>query len=344
MLSERPWLARAVDRARALTARELGPHDGLLARRAETLHALRWLGPTARAHWPAWVELHRACAYRYHLRTILGLAQRPSAAPAGGDLVRTALLHRGFVETLRRVSAHGTAIDDRENRRAIDDVVRAVSRSVIGEALADEPEGARRGEALALEQALLAIVDEHTRTGSSFETDAIGVAFGVPARALPSARPERPPLVGGRHRLAGVVDWTLRREGEVLAVVDLHAGPALDLEDPAEFEATRRELALLGLTLEAARRASGQARATVSEARRWYATREGAFESVRVEPGEGPWLEAQGALDALDADVRAGELLARPRDGCARCAFQLVCGPDAAARARAAGTRRRGAS
>jgi hypothetical protein len=344
MLSERPWLARAVDRARALTARELGPHDGLLARRAATLHALRGLGPTARPHWPAWVELHRACAYRYHLRTIVGLAQRPSAAPAGGDLVRTALLHRGFVETLRRVSAHGTAIDDRENRRAIDDVVRAVSRSVVGEALADEPEDVRRAESLGLEQALLAIVDEHTRAGSSFEMDASGVAFGAPARALPWAGSERPPIVGGRHRIAGVIDWTLRREGEVLAVVDLHAGPALELEDPAEFEAARRELALLGLTLEAARRASGQARATVAEARRWYATREGAFESIRVEPGDGPWLDAQGALDALDADVRAGELLARPRDGCGRCAFQLVCGPDAAARARAAGPPRGGAS
>ena len=314
-------------------------HDGLVKVGERTRKVLSGLTLSARPHSVTSLEAYAACPYRFYLASIARVAPRDehsrseSLAPA----TRGDLFHRVAAEIALSLRDRGALPLAPEAVDAAKAELRerfAVAKKSLEAELQPSVERIFEEDCDEVLADLEHLVVSDLSTESDFVPVAADWGFGVPAHEHldPRSAPDAAVLTGGQ-RLRGAIDSIEEsRTSGAIRITDYKTGLARDrgplvvgggeVLQPLLYALSAR---MLGFT--------GRA-GTIAEARLFYATKRGGYESRTVKIDAPSIDRAELALHTIDDAIQDGFFMARPRkDACAVCSYVAICGTQEESRA-----------
>jgi CRISPR/Cas system-associated exonuclease Cas4 (RecB family) len=303
-------------------------HDGII----DTPVAAPFLAAhrlSARPYSPSALQQFAVCPYRFFLAAMHRLEPRAEIGRLEqlDPLTRGTIVHRTQAETLRALARAGALPLAAETLAQAEAVLRSTLDGVAAqyaEELAPPIPRIWDDEIAAMRGDLIHWLRHVVTQGSEWQPAYVEFGFGMAADPEydPHSRRE-PAVLANGATLRGAVDLVERRVGgSALRVTDHKTGSDHTPHGLVIGKGEVLQPVLYGLAVEAA------LAVPVSEGRLFFCTARGGFAEHVVRLDAAARHEAMAALDTIDRAIAAGFLPPAPRaEACARCDFQMVCGP-----------------
>lgn len=328
LLETNPHLARALRfRGRRWGVERWTSADGLVDAPAAVAAHLEGHGLGARAFSATSLQHFAACPYRFHLRSIVGLAPRQVPAPVEdlGPMERGSLIHEIQLRALRALEG-GALLPlrpaDLAAARSIVDALTSEVAERYREQLAPAIDRVWNDSIARARRDLAGWVDRLAQ--SEWQPVYFELGFGLP----PSERRDRrsllePVEIDAGIKLRGAID-VVERAGSRLRATDNKTG-----RGPVR---SRYLVIGGGQILQPALYAMVLAKLfpedEVAGGRLYYCTERGAYEDEEVALDETARAAVDDLVAAVAAAIGGGFLPAYPAEGaCGRCDYLAVCGP-----------------
>ncbi len=303
-------------------------HDGIIDTPvAAPFLAAHRLG--ARPYSPSALQQFAVCPYRFFLAAMHRLEPRAEIGRLEqlDPLTRGTIVHRTQAETLRALARAGALPLVTETLAQAEAVLRETLEGVAAqyaEELAPPIPRIWDDEIAAMRGDLMHWLRHFVTQGAEWQPAYVELGFGMAADPAydPHSRRE-PAVLANGVTLRGAVDLVERRaDGSALRVTDHKTGSDRTPHGLVIGKGEVLQPVLYGLAVEAA------LAVPVSEGRLFFCTSRGGFAEHAVRLDAAARQEAVAALETIDRSIAAGFLPPAPRaEACARCDFQMVCGP-----------------
>ena len=307
------------------------PADGIVRVTDATRAVLEGARPTARGYSVGALQHFAACPYRFFLSAISRLEPRQETGPLQhlDPRTRGAIVHDVQASLMRVLQAAGelplTPERTATAMRVLDETLDRVAAE-YGERLAPAIPRVWQTSIESLRVDLRMWLERCIEAHATWDPVAFELAFGLPTDWAGDVDPRSVPhevVVDGGFRLRGIVDLVERRRG----TADLRVTDHKTSKTPAA-----RTLVVGGggvlqpvLYALATQDVLGD---PVVEARLFYCTRAGQFETRVVRIDAAAARRGRDVLETIDRAVVSGFLPPAPRpDTCRSCDFRDVCGP-----------------